>query len=191
MAQQPPASNAQPSRYSLTISMEKANANALLIAPFVVAILAVPYILLWGFGGLLGWLTGSVLAAILVVPVLVASFYLHELLHGLGFVLVGRVPRSEVKIGFSRKALSPYAHCPVAMTASAYKVALVLPGFLLGVVPALIGIGLGVGWLTMYGMMMAVAALGDAQIAWLMRRLPGSTRVIDHPEEAGCEVLVE
>jgi hypothetical protein len=191
MTQQPSLSGAHPSRYSLTISLEKANANALLIAPFIVAILVVPHVLLWGFNGLLGWLTGSVLVAIVAVLVLVVSMYLHELLHGLGFVLVGRVPRSDVTIGFSRKALSPYAHCSTPMSASAYKVALVLPGLLLGIVPALIGIGLGIGWLTLYGMMMAVAALGDAQIAWLMRRLPGSTRVIDHPEEAGCEVLVE
>jgi hypothetical protein len=191
MAQQSSLSNAQPSRYSLTISMEQANMNALIIAPFVVAALLVLHVLLWGFEGLLGWLTGSVPAAVLVVPVLVVSIFLHELLHILGFIVFGRVPRSEVKIGFSRKALSPYAHCPTPMPASAYKMSLVLPGLLLGIVPALIGIGLGIGWLTMYGMMMTVAALGDAQIAWLVRRLPGSTRVIDHPEDAGCEVLVE
>lgn len=191
MAQQPSPSDPQPSRYSLTISMERANANALLIAPFLVAILVVPYILLWGFDGLFGWLTGSALPAILVVPVLLVSFYLHELLHGLGFVLASRVPLNQLKIGFSRKALSPYIHCPVPVTASTYKIALALPGLVLGIVPALIGIGLGIGWLTLYGMMMAVAALGDGQIAWLVRRLPGSTRVIDHPEDAGCEVLVE
>lgn len=171
--------------------MEKANINALLIAPFVVAIIIVPHILLWGFDGLLGWLTGSALPGIVAVLVLIGSMYLHELLHGLGFILAGRVPIGTVRIGFSRKALSPYAHCPTPMRASAYKVALVMPGLLLGVIPALIGIGLGIGWLTLYGMMMAVAALGDAQIAWLVRRLPGSARVIDHPEEAGCEVLVE
>jgi hypothetical protein len=191
MTQQPSLSDAQPSRYSLTISMEKANANALLIAPFVAAILIVPHVLLWGFDGLLGWLTGSVLAAVLVVPVLVVSIYLHEVLHGLGFVLVGRMRPRDVKIAFNRKTLSPYIHCPIPMSASAYKISLVLPGLLLGIVPALIGIGLGIGWLTLYGMLMAVAALGDAQIAWLMRRLPGSARVVDHPEEVGCEVLVE
>lgn len=191
MAQHPFLSDAQPSRYSLTISLEKANANALLIAPFVVAILVVPHVLLWGFDGLFGWLKGSALPAIMVVPVMVASIYLHELLHGLGFILAGRVPLGEVKMGFNRKALSPYVHCPVPMTASAYKISLALPGLLLGIAPALMGIVLGFGWLTLYGMMMAVAALGDAQIAWLVWRLPGRTRVIDHPEEAGCEVLVE
>lgn len=190
MTQQPSSPGAQLSRYSLTISLEKANVNALMMAPFVVVALLAPHILLWGFDGLIGWLT-SALSAILAVLALVVSIYLHELLHVVGFIVVGRVPRSEVSIGFSRKALSPYAHCPIPMPASAYKAALVLPGLLLGVVPALIGIGTGVSWLTLYGMMMTVAALGDAQIAWLVRRLPGSTRVIDHPEEAGCEVLVE
>jgi len=171
--------------------MERANLNAAMIAPFVTAVFLVPHILLWGFDGLLGWLTGSALPILLVIPVLVVSLYLHELLHGLGFILAGRVPRSNVRLGFSRKTLSPYIHCPLPVSASAYRLSLLLPGLLLGVVPALVGTVFGIGWLTLYGMLMAVAALGDAQIAWLMRRLPGSTRVIDHPKEAGCEVLVE
>jgi hypothetical protein len=171
--------------------MERANRNAVIIAPFVTAFFLVPHILLWGIDGLLGWLTGSVLPGILAMPMLAVSLYLHELLHGLGFILAGKAPRSDIRLGFSRKALSPYIHCPIPVSASAYRVSLLLPGLLLGIVPALAGTVFGIGWLTLYGMLMAVAALGDAQIAWLMRHLPGGTRVIDHPEEAGCEVLAE
>ncbi|MBN1427724.1 MAG: DUF3267 domain-containing protein [Anaerolineae bacterium] len=190
MTQQPSLLETKPTRYSLTISMEKANANALLIAPIVAAILIVPHVLLWGVDGLLGWLTGSLLPTILIVPVLIASIYLHEILHGLGFILFGQMRIGDISLGFNRKTLSPYIHCTEPVAASAYKVSLVMPGLLLGVMPAVIGIVVGIGWLTLYGMLMSVAALGDAQIAWLMRSLPGRTRVVDHPEEVGCEVLV-
>jgi hypothetical protein len=103
--------------------------------------------------------------------------------------LVGRVPWREVRFGL--KGLVVYAHCRVPMKASAYRVSVALPGVVLGVLPGLIGLIRGNGWLTVYGALMSIAALGDLIVLWLIRRVAGDTRVQDHPRAPGCIVCGE
>ncbi len=98
-----------------------------------------------------------------------------------------RRERREAKFGI--KGLLVYAHCRVPMAALAYRVATVLPGVILGLVPGVMGLASGNAWLTVYGTLMTTAALGDMIMLWLMRAVPGHVRVQDHPNAVGCQVL--
>jgi hypothetical protein len=167
-----------------TMSPTRANVFAGVLALFVGAGFFVPYALVWGSKPLLAVFERAWFSFLLV---LILSVVVHELLHGLGFVLAGRVSWREVELGL--KGGMAYAHCKVPLRASAYRVSLVLPGVVLGLVPGLVGLVGGSAWLTVYGALMFVAALGDALILWLIRAVPGEARVQDHPSMPGCQVL--
>jgi hypothetical protein len=77
------------------------------------------------------------------------------------------------------------------MTAFAYRVSVALPGVILGALPGLMGLMWRNGWLTVYGALMSIAALGDLIVLWLIRSVPGDARVQDHPRAPGCIVYEE
>lgn len=96
---------------------------------------------------------------------------------------------TAVKIGFSWKGLAPYAHCAEPMRASAYRLSIILPGLVLGILPGTLGIVL-LSWpLLLWGLLMTIAAGGDLAVLWAIRGVPASAWVRDHPTKAGCQVL--
>jgi len=116
-----------------------------------------------------------------------ASLLAHELLHAAGFLLAG-VPASEIRFGIERRTLSPYAHTPAQMPARGYRLALMAPGVILGVLPAAAGLITGSNLLAALGMFQLIGATGDMYVLWLMRKLPADALVCDHPTLLGCEL---
>jgi hypothetical protein len=169
-----------------TVSPVRANLVALALTPLVVAAFFVPYAVFWDSVSLQAALD-DLLSPFLFL--LALSVVAHELLHGVGAVLVGGVPWREVAFGI--KWLMVYAHCKAPMATSAYRVTLALPGVLLGLVPGVLGLVWGDARLTVYGALMSIAALGDVIILWLIRSVPNDAHVQDHPSAPGCQVLLE
>jgi hypothetical protein len=169
-----------------TVSPTRANLVALALTPLVVAVFFVPYVVLWPSASLQAALDDLLSPFLLILAFSVVA---HELLHGVGAVLVGGVPWREIAFGI--KGLMVYAHCKTPMAASAYRVTLALPGVLLGFVPGALGLVWGNAWLIVYGVLMSIAALGDAIVVWLIRSVPNDACVQDHPSAPGCQVLLE
>ncbi len=142
------------------------------------------HVLRWGYNGdsqsdlhLLGF--------VLVVALLV----LHEVTHGVGWIIFGRVPVNQIRFGFALKTMTPYAHAQTAMLVTGYRIGAVLPLIITGIVPAIIGIVTGQAWLTVAGAVMIAGASGDLVVLWAIRDVPADARVIDHPTNAGCYVV--
>lgn len=170
-------------RVDKTLSPLRVNVLSIMLTLWVTAAFFIPYALIWGSDSLWAVFDGWLLL------VLVLSVVVHEVLHAVGYTLVGRVSWREVRFG--TKWLMVYVHCRVPMTASAYRIAVVLPGVILGLVPGMMGLAWGNAWLTVYGTLMTISALGDLMILWLIRSVPGDVRVQDHPSAPGCQVLLE
>lgn len=118
----------------------------------------------------------------------IAAVVAHELLHGMGFLL-GGASREEVDFGIHWHVLSPYAHCRTPLRTGAYRLALVLPAIVLGLLPATLGLLFGGAWIVFFGAVMLAVAGGDAVVLWILRRVPQRAWVQDHPTEIGCLVL--
>jgi fumarate reductase subunit D len=172
-----------------TISFFWANVVALMLFPLAYLLFFVPYGLLWGSGPGEQIFTFTWPAAIGILVLLLVSIGVHEWIHGMAYVRIGRVAKTAVSYGFSWKGMAPYAHCKAPMRASAYRMAVLLPGLLLGIVPGLIGVVTGIWWLLLYGTMMLVAAGGDTAVLLAMNHVPGDAMVLDHPRKAGCLVI--
>jgi len=121
--------------------------------------------------------------------ILVASAVIHELLHAIGWTVAGRKPWRTIRFGFHWFSLSPYAHLTVPMAAGPYRVGVVLPGVVLGLIPAIVALVTGNGVWLAYGLTMILAAGADLVVLVLLLRVPGDRLVQDHPRRVGVVVL--
>jgi hypothetical protein len=180
----------QPDKVDVSISAGQATKMALALIPIFAVVVLVPHWLIWGGISFVGDVL-AVLRPIIVIPVFIISVFVHEALHGLGFVWFGHLAWRDVRFGFHWKALAPYAHCQAPLSAGAYRGAVLLPGLMLGVIPALIGVIIGLGGLSIYSIIMLMAAGGDFVILWVIRCVPASSLVLDHAERPGCWILTD
>lgn len=177
--------------YDATISLRQANVIALSVLPVAYFLFFLPFRKIWPDKTLFPQDSLSLLNWLLIILVVFGGVIIHEGLHALGFIYVGKISKSAVKFGVSWKALAPYAHCTVPLTASAYKISILLPGLSLGLLPGLIGVLSGIGWLVWWGAAMTVAAGGDLAVLLAVLTVKGNVLVRDHPSKAGCQVLKE
>jgi hypothetical protein len=172
----------------LSVSLSAANVYILVVLIPTLVLLVIPYTAMWGldsfFDGLYRFAAwGSFLPVILIgVPI-------HELIHGLTWVWVGKISFGELQFGV--RALTPYAHCKVPITAQAYRIGGLMPALLLGMLPYAIGLISGKGWFTSLGLVFIFAAGGDLLVLWTLRGVSGKAWVEDHPSRVGCYVMEE
>ncbi|HXW01713.1 MAG TPA: DUF3267 domain-containing protein, partial [Anaerolineae bacterium] len=148
-----------------------------------------PYRWLWGQSLVTPVIHMGVRGFVTAVVLFFVGIMVHEWLHAVGFRLAGKVPPDSIRYGFSWKGLAPYAHCHASMKAKAYRFAVMLPGLVLGVLPAIAGLAVGVWWLVVWGALMAISAGGDVAVLLAVRHVPGEALVEDHPTKVGCHVL--
>lgn len=178
--QQPPAEQ------DLTASMLAANVYGLLFGLAPALLLLALFWLLWR-GRELAPFSINFLWGLLII---LAGVVLHELLHGLGWILFGGVPRQSINFGFQWKLLTPYAHSSESMPIRGYLWGAVLPGLLLGILPGLLALATGSLVLLAFSFFFTLAAGGDFFILWLLRNVPPQAHARDHPTKAGAIITL-
>ncbi len=168
----------------LSISPQEANTKALPIVLFLFAAMFPLYWLFWGKPGGGGFFEFQSL-----IPAFLGGICLHELLHGITWKIAGKTTWENISFGVHWKYLTPYAHCKVPVRKDAYVLALLMPLFLLGILPYLVSLLTGSAWLLWFGIIFTLAAAGDILVYRLIRQLPGETLLEDHPERVGCLIL--
>ena len=168
----------------LSISMTRANVIVLFTSIPVATAQFVIFALLQGTERMQPTWNFVVLLAAVLLGILV-----HELLHGIGWVIFGHKPFPAIKFGFQWKTLTPYAHLTEPVDVNAYRIATFLPGFVLGILVYILSLVLGDGNLFWFSLIHTAAAGGDWLILWLIRNVRAGTQVEDHPANAGCYIL--
>lgn len=153
----------------------------------LVALVAVPHWLLWNENPISA--AFDPIGTLVMLGIFVAGVVLHEGIHGISWMLAGRLKPSDIKYGVLWSALTPYAHPKVPISARAYRIGAAMPGILLGVVPSLAGIITGSGFVSGWGAIFLSVACGDLLILLTIRSVPAEALVRDHPSRFGCEVL--
>lgn len=173
-----------PEKQDFTVSMTRANVVVLFLTLPLVALQLLVFLLLYEPRRLALTMNFFAFAALVVLGVLV-----HELVHGLGWMLIGRKPPGAIRLGFQWKTLTPYAHVKEPVEVNAYRIGAFLPGLLLGILPYLLSLVTGDGSLLWFGILHTSAAGGDWLILWLLRGVKSGRLVEDHPSLAGCSVI--
>ena len=125
----------------------------------------------------------------LLIAIVLLGVVVHELIHGIAWVLFGRKPFSAIKFGFQWKTLTPYAHLKEPVEVNGYRIGAFMPGFILGILTYILSVLLGDGNLFWFSMVHTAASGGDWLILWLIRNVKAGMQVEDHPTNAGCYVI--
>lgn len=123
---------------------------------------------------------------LLLMLVFVVGIVLHELIHGLTWLLATHKGFSHLSFGFLK--MSPYCHIDVPMPKRQYVAGALMPLLLLGVLPSVVALAMGNYLWLLIGIIFITAAAGDIMIVWAVRKESADTLVYDHPSEAGCFV---
>ena len=172
----------------LSISPARANLYALALALPLVVVLILAYDA-YSQQPLSAFRLSSPLHLLLLVALLVAGIFLHELIHALGWARFGQVALKRIRFGFQVRTLTPYAHAIDPMPAKAYRIGTALPAILLGVIPFVFGAALSNPGLAILAIVFSFAAVGDLIVLWMTRHVEATALVLDHPSRAGCIVL--
>lgn len=125
---------------------------------------------------------------LMVIALLAGGIVAHEGLHGLTWALFCKGGLRSIRFGFMIKLLAPYCHCTVPVKLAPYILGGLMPGIIMGILPAVYALWQGsMGWL-LFGIFFTVAAGGDFAMMRLLWPLPANVRVKDHPSELGCYV---
>jgi hypothetical protein len=170
----------------LSISLTTASLYMLVVMVPLMLLLVLLYCAIWGsdrfFTDLyrfMGWDS--------LLPVLLVGVPVHELIHGISWVWFGKISIRDVRFGL--KTLTPYTHCKVPIRAKAYRMGAFMPGLILGILPYVIGLMVGDGWIADFGLLYILAAGGDLLVLWILRGVNSYAWVEDHPSRAGCYVM--
>ena len=123
---------------------------------------------------------------ILFVSSFIAGIILHEALHGLTWVVMGRKTFRDLRFGVHWASLSPYTHLAVSIPARAYRIGCLVPFLALGAVPCLVSLFTENAILLLYGAIFTIGAGGDLTVIWIIRHVDAGTPVMDHPSRVGC-----
>lgn len=164
--------------------------GTILAMPVVAGLLAlvlIPHWLLWKEMAFLDAFTSLSLRVLLLGFVLM--IVLHEAIHGLTWMMVGDLTLRQIKFGVIWKALAPYAHPKVPLSARAYRLGVLMPGLLLGLLPAIVGVALGDSFLAGWGALLLSFAGGDLLVLLAIYSVPAEALILDHPSRFGCLVV--
>ena len=120
--------------------------------------------------------------SLILLVVIVVSLPVHELLHGLGWTLAGRLEKDEIKFLFQHGM--PMSACRAVLSIKAYLTGVLLPFLVLG--------GGSIVFLIVYpGTISVLAALvnlllpgADLLISWKILR-SGAAKIADNQNQAG------
>lgn len=169
-----------------TISMLKANVLSVVFLLVFGALCGLAFHAIWGIGNLDISSERVLRYDLFFIVGMVAGIVVHELVHGLTWILLTRKGFRHLSFGLMKGGA--YCHIDVPMGKRHYVIGALMPLFLIGIVPLLVAFCIGSLLWLLLGVIFVVAAIGDIMIVWTIRKEPADALVYDHPSEAGCYV---
>lgn len=165
------------------ISVLKANIMAFVTAgPFVILCTLIWILSGKGTEGTFGM--GSMIGFLLLILV---SIFVHELLHGVGWVIWTKKKWESIYLGMMWEYLTPYCHCKEPLKPRQYLVGGLAPFMVLGIGGFLVALVTGnhmIFWLSMVNIL---SAGGDTTLMCMMMKYMNKQDcyILDHPTDCG------
>lgn len=186
-----------PVRRELTMTAGEANLRAIVFVVPIILLLGLPFYFLWlkdlTLETLIGFFQNNrnllSFGILWMLVILIAGIILHELIHGLTFLLFCKNGFKSIEFGIMWKYLAPYCHCKEPLPIRPYILGALMPAIVLGFIPAGIGLVTGKFIPLIFGLIFSIASGGDFLIVWLLRGQPKDSLVLDHKSKVGCTIL--
>lgn len=108
---------------------------------------------------------------------------LHEALHLVGFILFGRVSLKSLSYGLKPEQGIAYATTTEKLTNRAMKASLLLPFWITGVIPTVVGFYINSTTLILAGAFLMAGAVGDFMMYIALRKFPNNVLIEDDAEQ--------
>jgi hypothetical protein len=141
-------------------------------------------------------LTGKVYLDVIISIVMLAGLLVcHELLHAFGAIVFGKLSLKDIKFGINLKQAMLYCHIKKPMRVNAYRVAILLPVIITGIIPLIISAIFGNLFLVTVFSFMVSGGAADIIMFFSLAQVDKNTLVEDHAKapayyllyEQGCE----
>jgi len=123
---------------------------------------------------------------IVVLLVILAGIIAHEFIHGVTWAKYAKRGFKSIEFGMLWKELTPYCHCTEKLPIRQYIIGTLMPGIVLGFIPAVIAYITGNFWTMAFGLFFTAAAASDFMIINILRKEKPDDLVQDHPTKIGC-----
>lgn len=167
-----------------TISVLKANIMALAAAgPFIII-----SVLTWLLITRHGEISGSLFGSIWFLLFFLATIFIHELLHGVGWFFWTAGKWKSIYIGIMWESMTPYCHCKEALKPKQYLVGALTPFLVLGIGVYVAALLTGNYTFFFLAVLNMLGAGGDLTIAWMALkylRQNDYCYILDHPTDCG------
>ncbi len=121
----------------------------------------------------------------------IVGIAIHELIHGVCFSLFCSKGLKSISFGVIKFPLVFYTHCKEPINRIGFWIGTLAPAFLLGLVPAAIGLYKGSFALVAYGFVFSALAAADLLIVYKAKGLTKWSRIIDNSEGIGIFIIDE
>ena len=173
-----------------TISAGKANAIGAIVAILFFPLMVWPFYSLWHDSINLMLEVHSLQGNIFwLLLIMLFAMILHELIHGLAWLILTKGNYKGIKFGLIWKYMTPYCHYQKPVFIWQYRIALLAPGLLIGIIPYGFSLFVGSFPSLLFSTLFTFGAIGDFIILWLIRHEKSNTKVQDHPDKIGCIIL--
>ena len=174
----------------LTIESTKANLMGVLFLLPAVLLFGLPFYYLWhdsiNFHAEIIMLKANIFTSLLVLLVFMV---VHELLHALAYLILTQGDYKNISFGIIWKNMTPYCHYAKPISVLQYRIAVITPGILTGVLPLIYALAIGDFIVFAFGILFLLGAIGDFIILWIIRNERPKTMLKDHPDEIGCIIM--
>lgn len=165
-----------------TLSGLKLNFIAFLLFIPIALINMGAFLLIWDYPQ---FKEGKTLFFDYILSIFVVGIVVHELLHGIGWACFAKNRFKSISFGINWKYFAPYCHCKEPLKVKHYRLGGALPLIILGIIPSIIAVITGSGFLLTFGILFTAAAGGDIISLFMLRRFNKDTLVFDHPDKMG------
>lgn len=171
-----------------TMGFGKVNLIAITLIIPITIIFLLPFVLIWDYQA---FVVGKNSFMIFLFPILILGTIIHELLHGVCWGYYAQNGMKSIKFGINWKYITPYCHCKEPLKVKHYRLGGAMPLIVLGIIPSLIAIVIGNGFLLCFGIFFTWAAGGDIIALFMLKDLDKNIYIFDHPSKMGFYREVE
>ncbi|GHU94893.1 hypothetical protein FACS1894156_3720 [Bacteroidia bacterium] len=179
----------------VTVGVLKTQFIALALSIPLVALYCFAYCWIWGnyehnVWTVVNFVTSYPLILICLVVLVLGTNICELIFKGLVFARYAAKGWKSIKLGIMWDCLSPYCHCKEPIMLRHYIVALLLPGVVFGIIPAVVALVIGHPIWLLLGVFYTIAAGNDMlTAAYLLRKAPAHHFVKNHPSRIGCYIF--
>ena len=125
--------------------------------------------------------------------ILILICVIHELIHGLFFSMLAEGKFKSVKFGImpAKKLFSFYCQCKEKLRLNQYRIAIIMPLIITGIIPAIVSILIGDNLLFSWSIICILLAGDDILILLKTSKEKKNVWIFDHPTKGGYYVYRE